>query len=95
MQLKTLIAKLQELYDSYGAGYIDVMGEPEIVIDVFEKLGNTHTFEYMGWTPNIVIEKSDCGCYDILSCFYENKDSGTKTAQPVTPCWPFPPCGKT
>lgn len=88
MQIKALIAKLQDLYDSYDEDYKNVMGEPEIVIDTFGRIGDTHQFEYLGYDNKIVIEKTDCGTYDILNAFYE--DSETKTQKPSGSAWPFP-----
>jgi len=75
MQIKHLIAKLQELYDTYDDEYKEVMGEPEIMIDVFEESSVIpHYFQYKGFSPGIVIEKTDDGVYDILSCFKGEKD---------------------
>jgi hypothetical protein len=94
MQIIKLIKQLQSLYATYDDEYKSVMGEPEIVIDVFEKIGDTHQFEYVGYSPDIIIEKTDCGTYDILSAFYENPK--TETEKPASALWPFPPeCGET
>lgn len=90
MQIKALISKLQDLYDSYDEDYKSVMGEPEIVIDNFGRLGNTHTFEYLGYNPQIVIEKTDCGTYDILNAFYESKNQNPKAEKSAGSSWPFP-----
>lgn len=67
MLTKELIKQLQKLVDNHES-YIDVMGEHEIVIDVFKK-GEGTNFYYSGFSPNIVIDKSSDGVYDILSAF--------------------------
>lgn len=68
MRTKDLITLLQKLVDE-NVEYEGVMGEHEIVIDVFSKIGDTHQFEYSGFTPNIKVEKSGDGVYDIISAF--------------------------
>lgn len=90
MRIIDLIDKLQTLYNTYNDEYKAVMGEPEIVIDVFEKHNATGWFEYMGYIPNIVIEKTDCGTYDILSKFHENQDQISEAEESVCSPWPFP-----
>lgn len=94
MRIIDLIDKLQVLYNTYDDEYKAIAGEPEIVIDVFEKHDATGWFEYIGYTPNIVIEKTDCGTYDILSKFYENQDQYLEAEEPVCSSWPFPIGGK-
>lgn len=70
MQILHLIQKLQALYNTYDNEYKAMMGEPEIMIDVFEKiLGPPASFVYKGFSKDIVIEKSSDGVYDILSSF--------------------------
>lgn len=100
MKIIDLIAKLQALYNTYDDEYKSVMGEPEIVIDVFEKMGvkdrfgsnqSHYGFEYSGFSPDIVIEKTDCGTYDILSAFYENPKIETEKSSSAI--WPYPPEG--
>ena len=63
------------------------MGEPEIVIDTFDKVASGDNmfnhYVYGGFSPHIVIEKTDCGTYDILSGFGSETDT--------KPVWPFPP----
>lgn len=61
MLLKDLIKQLQDLYNSYDEDYLSVMGEPEIMIDVFLNKS------YQGFSPNIEISKSNDGVYDIIS----------------------------
>lgn len=88
MQIKDLIAKLEALYTTYDDEYKSIAGEPEIVIDVFKLVGNT--FEYSGFSPHIVIDKTRDGVYDILSAFYEDYPKPTKNPQnpDCTTSWP-------
>lgn len=84
MKIIDLIDKLQTLYNTYDDEYKSVMGEPEIMIDVFKPIqdvfgNNTHTWTYTGFGKDIVISKTDDGVYDILSAFYE--DQTTKTTE--------------
>lgn len=74
MKTINLIAKLQALIDAHELCK-EMMGEHEIVIDVFKQnsISSDHDFAYMGFTPDIKIEKSSDGCYDILSAFEVNK----------------------
>jgi len=73
MMTTELIKELQKLVDDHKS-YEDVMGPHEIVIDVFKKIpGEGHEFNYVGFSPNIQIEKSSDGVYDILSAFAEEK----------------------
>ena len=94
MRIIDLISRLQTLYHTYDDEYKSVMGEPEIVIDVFEKIGSTHTFEYVGFVPDIVIEKTDCGTYDILNAFYETKNTSPKAKKSFSEPWLFPKSGE-
>lgn len=68
MRTLDLIAQLQQLVEQHRP-MEEVMGDHEIVIDVFQKIGDTHTFQYKGFSPNINIEKSADGVYDIISAF--------------------------
>lgn len=90
MRIIDLIEQLQALYNTYDDEYKAIMGEPEIVIDMFEKRDDTGWFEYAGWSPWIVIEKTDDGVYDILNAFYD-QDKDSKTPKSVCAAWPFPP----
>lgn len=94
MRIIDLISKLQALYNTYDDEYKSVMGEPEIVIDVFEKIGDSHQFEYAGYFPDIVIEKTDCGTYDILNAFYENKNPKPQAKKSFSEPWPYPQSGE-
>ena len=73
MLIKDLIEQLTALYNIYTPEDKEIMGEPEIMIDVFDPLpGKAGWFEYVGFSTQIVIEKTDDGVYDILSSFNEN-----------------------
>lgn len=68
MLLKDFIKKLQELYDSeVSEEYLEVMGEPEIMIDTFEKVDTL--FRYRGFSKDISVTRSDDGVYMILNRF--------------------------
>jgi hypothetical protein len=67
MNLKDLITQLQALYD-IESQYADVMGEPEIIIDVFKKVGEHH-FQYAGFSKDIRIDRSSDGVYPIINAF--------------------------
>lgn len=67
MRTLDLIAKLQLLVEQHRP-MEEVMGDHEIVIDVFRKVED-HKFIYSGFSPNIEIDKSADGVYDIISAF--------------------------
>lgn len=71
MLIKDLIQKLQDIYDNEIQGdYLDIMGEPEIMIDIFESDNNNNKhFVYKGFDKEIDIERSSDGIYLILSRF--------------------------
>lgn len=71
MKTKDLIAQLQKLVDDHEP-HIEVMGDHEIVIDVFGKQEG-HKFEYLGFSPDIRIEYSADGVYPILTAFASKK----------------------
>ena len=73
MRIKELIDTLQKLYDAEMVHY-EVMGEPEIVLDVFSPCeDDDHRFEYAGFTnSNFVIDRSADGVYLIISAFAES-----------------------
>lgn len=66
MLLKQLINDLQDLYDREIQD-VDVMGEPEIMIDAFKKLDENGIFQYAGFSPDIEISYSGDGVYPILT----------------------------
>ncbi len=71
MLIKDLIARLQELYDQ-EMQHADVMGEPEICIDVFEETGHGGR-QYAGiHTGDFVFDKTADGVYNVISAFAEN-----------------------
>ena len=72
MLIKDLIGLLQKHYEE-EIKHVDVMGEPEIMIDVFNKVED-HKFQYAGFSNKISIERSSDGVYLILSAFKETYD---------------------
>jgi len=69
MLLKDLIKRLQELYDKEVQGdYLEVMGEPEIMIDTFEQNYGS-LYNYAGFDKEITIDRSSDGVYLILNRF--------------------------
>lgn len=75
MRTKDLIEQLQKLVDDHKPCEW-LMGEHEIMIDVFQvtemecKEGIMYkSFKYLGFSPEIFIDKSGDGVYDILSGF--------------------------
>lgn len=71
MLLKDLIKELQSIYDKETSnGGLEVMGEPEIMIDVFEEVyGADRLFGYKGFDKEVRIDRSDDGVYLILNRF--------------------------
>ena len=69
MLTKDLIKQLQKLVDAHES-YVEVMGEHEIMVDVFKKVAE-HTFQYAGFSKDIRIDKSTDGVYDIICAFAE------------------------
>lgn len=71
MLLKDLIKELQSIYDKETSnGGLEVMGEPEIMIDVFEEVcGADRLFGYKGFDKDIRVDRSDDGIYLILNRF--------------------------
>ena len=90
MQIKDLIAKLEALYNTYDDEYKSVMGEPEIMIDVFQKVPGLDLSQYAGYSPKIVIEKSSDGVNDILSCFHEDYYQNQKAEESASYSMPWP-----
>lgn len=68
MITKDLIKKLEQLVADHEP-CVEVMGEHEIMIDMFDNKEPGQLFEYGGFSPEINIEKSADGVYDILSAF--------------------------
>lgn len=73
MKLIDLIHQLEDLYYSYDDEYRSFAGEPEIMIDTFDSVGD-HKFEYVGFSPDIYIDKSADGVYDIIRAFKTKED---------------------
>lgn len=78
MKIQDLIKQLEELYYTYDDEYKEVMGEPEIVIDIFSPqiIKGEKCFKYEGFSQQIVIQKTEDGVYDIINAFSTgiNKD---------------------
>lgn len=75
MKIVDLIEKLQALRTSLTQGdYLEVMGEPEICIDVFKSIDeDSHMFEYAGFhTGEILFEYTGDGVYHLMSAFAES-----------------------
>lgn len=67
MKTKDLIKQLQDMVDAHEE-HIPVMGEHEIMIDVWELVDLVaHRFEYKGFSPNIQITHTSDGVYPILA----------------------------
>lgn len=93
MIIKDLIAKLEALYNTYTDEMKSVMGEPDIMIDIFgQKYPGSPNYDrvYKGFSGQIVINKSSCGVYDILSAFDEDQDQSAQGTQnsDSTASWP-------
>jgi hypothetical protein len=67
MLIKDLIEQLQTLYEQEMV-HADIMGDPEIMIDCFEKV-NPGVFHYAGFSKDISIQRSNDGVYLILNGF--------------------------
>ena len=71
MLIKDLITQLQSLYEQQKH-LMEVMGEPEILIDVFtEAKDHKHLFRYAGLSKNIKLEFTADGVYHVISSFEE------------------------
>lgn len=67
MKTKDLIKQLQAMVDEHEkSGAIEVMGEHEIVIDVWRK-SDKNLWSYKGFSPNIEITYSADGVYPIIA----------------------------
>ena len=85
MKIIDLIAQLHLLYNTYTDEMKSVMGEPDIMIDIFGQKypGSVNSLDrvYQGFSTEVVITKSPCGVYDILSAFNEDQTQGAKSTQ--------------
>jgi hypothetical protein len=77
MLTKDLIKLLQDKLER-DKQHEHIMGESTIEIDCFAPVKDTHFFTYNGFSPNIEIDKTTDGLYDILSCFQKEFNNGTK-----------------
>ena len=104
MQIKDLISQLQTLYNTYDDEYKAVAGEPEIMIDCFKLAEDYPGYpvlnpcrflrEYAGYSPSIIIQKTNDGVYDILNAFYEDQIPPKEAPQHTGNPWPFPEGGE-
>jgi hypothetical protein len=67
MKIKELIEQLQTLYEK-ELEYVDVMGEPEIMVDCFKRV-EQGVFHYAGFTDKVEIQRSEDGVYLIINGF--------------------------
>jgi len=69
MLLKDLISKLESIYEEQKP-FIEVIGEPEIVIDLFKEIDKEkHLFKYYGFSQDIKLEYTADGVYNIINAF--------------------------
>jgi hypothetical protein len=59
---------LQDIEDSYTEEDRKVMGDPEIMVDIFKKSPQGH-FQYAGFDKNIKIELTNDGIYHVIDGF--------------------------
>jgi hypothetical protein len=97
MQIKRLIQQLTELEASYDQEYREVMGEPEISIDLFRRKypgGANYDRLYSGISNEIVIEKHPHNWPSpVIVSFAEayenpNKNSQNTQSQDCCAAWP-------
>lgn len=73
MLAKDLIKLLEEKIEAHKT-VEDMMGPLEIVVDCFQKIDDTHTFHYKGWTPEIELEFDCTNANFIINAFAKEKD---------------------
>lgn len=78
MLIKDLIKLLEEEYKEQDR-YSDMMGEPEIMIDIFD-IDENHNIRYKGFSPNVTITSSSDGVYRILTAFSTEENSNKNTS---------------
>lgn len=70
MYLKDFIHELIEIYQAYPEEYKAIVGEPEIVIETFNKLYSKtipYLYQFKGIRPEIDIKRSPEGSFLVLS----------------------------
>ena len=72
MLAKDLIALLEQKIKEHEP-MKEMMGELDLVVDRFEKVGDTHAFKYVGWDPNIQLEFDITTGHFIINAFAEEK----------------------
>jgi hypothetical protein len=85
MRIIDLIDGLQKLRATYNDEYLNIMGEPEIMIDVFKLVNpdtpGDYTRMYAGFHNKITIDKTPDGVYDVISSFAESYENEHTTAK--------------
>ena len=81
MLAKDLIKLLEEKVAEHESDpeYYAMVGELEIVVDRFQKIGDTHTFHYVGYDTNINVEPDCTNANLIISAFAEESPPNTKS----------------
>jgi hypothetical protein len=78
MRIIDLIDGLQKLRATYDDEYVKIMGEPEIMIDIFRLAnpGDVNRYRvYAGFHNKITIDKTSDGVYDVISSFAESYEN--------------------
>lgn len=73
MLIKDLIKLLEEEYKKQEP-YIEMMGEPEVMMDVFEPSDQPHLFRYAGFDKEFIFDWSGDGVYRILRGFRDRSN---------------------
>lgn len=77
MLLKDFIVELKEIYDTFPADYLEIVGEPEIVIDDFAKIASKtfhRLFEYKGVKEQITIDRTFDGSLLVITPLTNRND---------------------
>ena len=53
----------------------EMMGDLVIVVDRFKKIGDTHTFKYVGWDSNVQLQFDGTTGHFIIDAFAQEKPS--------------------
>ena len=89
MRCKDLITQLEKLIAD-NEPHKRIMGEAEVMIDVFHWNEERGSFDYQGFSPEVRITKSADGVYDILTAAREQVKRKSSTPQTPYRC---PCCG--
>lgn len=58
MLLKDLIEQLQDIYSRYSQSYKQIEGEPEVAMELYERVKNTDYLKFRGITPELSAVKT-------------------------------------